>query len=84
MNYKILVTYCVMAISKNNNCFLMGIARKLSQKEIIKLYQNIPIQPWQVHKKNFYDIHSEQIKRIRINLLMKQEIQATTVRTAFS
>ena len=28
----------------------MGIERSLSQKGIIKVYENIPIQPWQVYK----------------------------------
>ena len=45
LNYTILVKYCVMAISRNSNRFLMGIERSLSQKGIIKVYENIPIQP---------------------------------------
>ena len=35
----------VMTISKNSNHFLMGIERSFSQKGIIKVYQNISIQP---------------------------------------
>ena len=50
LNYTILVKYCVMAISRNRNRFLMGIERSLSQKEIIKVYGNIPIQLWEAHK----------------------------------
>ena len=34
-----------MALSRDNNRFLMGIERILSQKGIMKEYQNIPIQP---------------------------------------
>ena len=45
LNYTILVKNCVMAISRNSNRFLMGIKRSLSQKGIIKAYENIPIQP---------------------------------------
>ena len=50
-----------MAISRNNNCFLMGIERSLSQKGIIKVYKNIPIQLQQVQKV-LYNIHSERNK----------------------
>ena len=41
-----------MAISRNSNRFLMlmGIERILSQKVIIKISENIPLQPQQVRK----------------------------------
>ena len=45
LNSRILVKYCVMAISRNSNRFLMGIEKSLSQKGIIKVYENIPVQP---------------------------------------
>ena len=45
LNYTILVKYCVMVISRNSNRFLTGIERNLSQKGIINVYENIPIQP---------------------------------------
>ena len=44
LNYTISVKYCVMAISRNSNRFLMGTVRSLSQKVIIKVYENIRIQ----------------------------------------
>ena len=50
LNYTILVKYCVMAITSNNIRFLMGIERSLSQKGIMKVYENILIQPLEVHK----------------------------------
>ena len=50
LNYTILVKYCVMAITSNNIRFLMGIERSLSQKGIMKVYENIPIQSLEVHK----------------------------------
>ena len=50
LNYTILMKYCVLAIPRNINRFLMGIERSLPQKGIIKVYENIPIQPSQVHK----------------------------------
>ena len=50
LNYTTLVKYCVMAITSNNIRFLMGIERSLSQKGIIKVYENIPIQPMELHK----------------------------------
>ena len=34
-----------MAKSRNSNRFLMGIGKSLSQKGIIKVYENVPIQP---------------------------------------
>ena len=40
----ILVKYCVMTISRNSNYFVMAIARSLSQKRIVKVHENIPIQ----------------------------------------
>ena len=68
-----------MAISRNSNRFLMGIERSLFQKGI---YKNIPIAGSQG---SFFIIFIQNgIKRIRINLLMKQEIQAAIVRTSFS
>ena len=45
LDYTILVKYCVMAISRNSNCFLVGLERSLSQTGVIKVYENIPIQP---------------------------------------
>ena len=39
-----------MAISSNSNGFLMNIEKILSQKGIIKVCENIPIQPWQADK----------------------------------
>ena len=45
LNYTDLVKYCVMAKSRNSNRFLMGIGKSLSQKGIIKVYENVPIQP---------------------------------------
>ena len=50
LNYTIIVKYCVMAISRNSNRFVMGIEKSLSQIEVTKVYENIPIQPWQVRK----------------------------------
>ena len=47
-----------LGISRNSNRFLMGIERTLSQRGIIKAYENIPIQPLQVHRV-LYNIHSE-------------------------
>ena len=44
LNYIILVKYCVMAVSRNSNHFLRGIERSLSQKGIIKVYENISVQ----------------------------------------
>ena len=73
LNYTVLVKYCLMAISRNSNRFLMGIERRLSQKGIIKVYQKI----FQ------FQLVKNETKRIRINLLMKQKIHAATVRTAF-
>ena len=49
-SYTNLVKSCVMTIFRNSNCFLMGNERRLSQIGIIKVYENIPIQPQQVHK----------------------------------
>ena len=37
LNYAILVKYCVMAISRNSNCFLIRIERRLSQKIIVNI-----------------------------------------------
>ena len=45
-----IIQYCVMAISRNSNRFLIRTERSLSQKGIIKVYKNIPIQLYQVHK----------------------------------
>ena len=42
--------YCVMAISRNSNLFLMGIERSLSQKEIVIVYENIPVKPKEIHE----------------------------------
>ena len=42
--------YCVMAISRNSNLFLMGIERSLSQKEIVIVYENIPVKSKEIHK----------------------------------
>ena len=39
------LSYCVMAISRNRNRFVMGIERSTSQKVIRIVYENIPIQP---------------------------------------
>ena len=44
LNYTVLVKYCVMAISRNINRFLMGIGRSISQKGLIKVHENTPIQ----------------------------------------
>ena len=68
-----------MTISRNSNIFLMGIDGSLSQKGIIK---------FQFNRRRFiklfpYNNDSDRIKRIRINLLMKREIHAATVRAAF-
>ena len=41
--------YYGMVISRNNNRFLMGIERSLSQKRTIKKWENIPIQLQLVH-----------------------------------
>ena len=43
--------------------FSDGIERSLSQKGIINVYENIPIQSQQVHKVLFYNILSEGNKR---------------------
>ena len=74
-----------MTISRASNRFLMGTERSLSQKGIIKIWKNIPVQSQQVHKVFFFIIFIQNgIKRIRINLLVKREIHAATVWTAFS
>ena len=44
LNYTVLVKYYFMAKSRNSNRFLMSIGRSLSQREIIKVYENTPIQ----------------------------------------
>ena len=44
LNYTVLVKYCVMARSRNINRFLMGIGRSISQKGLIKVHENTPIQ----------------------------------------
>ena len=51
-----------MAIPRNSNRFLMGIERTLSQKGIIKVYENIPIEPYIFTKFFLYNIHPEQNK----------------------
>ena len=61
LDYTILVKYCLMAISRTSNRFLIGIEKSLSQKGIIKVYENILIQPSQVHEVLF-NIHSERNK----------------------
>ena len=45
LNCTNLVKYCVMAISSNSNRLLMGVGRSLSQKAVVKVYENISIQP---------------------------------------
>ena len=44
LNYTILVKYCVMAISRNSNRFLMSIERIVKVIKIIKVYEIISIQ----------------------------------------
>ena len=70
-----------MAISRKSNSFLMGIERSHSQKEIMKIYEK-----FQFNRSRFKIIIFIQngIKRMRIGFLMKQEIHAATVLTAFS
>ena len=61
LDYTILVKYCLMAISRTSNRFLIGIEKSLSQKGIIKVYETILIQPSQIHEVLF-NIHSERNK----------------------
>ena len=81
-NYTILVKYCVMAISRNCNSFLMVIERSLSQKGTIKVYENIPTQPWQVHKV-FSLQYSEQNKIYKLTYWWNKRIMQLHCRPIF-
>ena len=50
LNYTILLKYFVLAISTNSNHFLMCIEMSLSQRGIITVYDNIPIQLQLAHQ----------------------------------
>ena len=53
--------YCAMAKSRKSIRLLLGIERSLSQKRIIKVNENIPIQPQKVHKVlSLYSYRTEQ------------------------
>ena len=51
-----------MITSRNSNRFLIGTETSLSQKGIIKMKENIPIQPQQAHNFFLYNIHPEKNK----------------------
>ena len=59
-NYTTLVKYCVMAISRNSNRFLMGIERSLSHKRIMFQFNRSRFI------KFFLDIHSERNNSIEL------------------
>ena len=59
-NYTTLVKYCVMAISRNSNRFLMGIERSLSHKRIMFQFKRSRFI------KFFLDIHSERNNSIEL------------------
>ena len=61
--YTIIVKYCVIALFRNNNRFLMGMEGSLSQKGIIKVYQKLKFNPRRLMKSLLYNIHSEGNKK---------------------